>query len=723
MKLFKKRFSKEPKEPAVKKRRWFDFILYRRKPVSKRKRRLDFIFRAIVMFFGGLIVSVFVAFSQVNLETLRTDIVDVLQSATGMPVQITGKVSWKFSLRPRVTLSDVSIQNAPWAKNKNGVKIDTLTARLNLISLFSDRPAIQEMTLTNVSVFLERNAKGDWSIAPKASENAAAPDPDAIPYDFDFGMASVEVINPKITVITPNGKNVWALADAKVARTSTDAGVTYTGYIEKDKQTYSFVATLSKLDPARKVFPVRVEIDSAIAPVVINAALEQTSHIPIDFNMRGTIADLHAIGALANQDWPAVPKFDVNLSGGFGYGYNSVTINKSAIKMGNHDFTVSGTFDWGDRVPAVYAAVKSKNVNLPELFPDWFAPRLTKWVRPNRPLNLFKDIPLHPEMMRAFNANVDIDIGNLASYGTLKLTDVGLHLDMQDGNLAMNVSTRVASGKLDVAVHASDDNGTLVARLAGRGSGIVMGDVLKSQGVTTFIDGLPTDFMFYFESWGRDLSEFMANLDGPMTLTSNGRGYALADLATYFYGRDFLTSLQKNVKGFLMNKPAGDTMRIKCLAANFKVRSGRVETERGIALETSEVNIRATGFADFGKEKMQASFVTTPVHGLKISFSGNVANSIEFTGSLAEPSLKMNANPLIGKAIATGLGILLAPFTGGLSVVAGAGLGFLTGDLLANWLADDTPCKTALTSGAPAKPGDPEFMNRPLSDLVGEMVD
>jgi len=746
LKIFKKNHKeKEIKEPAVpgvptqskiarggNKGRWFDFVLYRKRPVSKRRRRFNFLFRAIVLFFGGLIVSVFIALSQVNLETLRTDIVDALQSATGMPVQITGKVAWKFSLRPRVMLTDVSIPNASWAKNKNGVKIDTLTARLNLVSLFSDRPVIQDLTLTNVNVFLEKNAKGQWSIAPKASENSAAaspsakasgdkPDPDAIPFDFNFGMASIEVLNPKITLITPTDKSVWILADAKVSRRATDDGVEYTGYVDKDAQTISFTASISKLDATRKVFPVRVEIDSAVAPLVLNAALEQTSHLPIDFNIRGTIPDLHALGALANLDLPSLPKFDVNLAGGFGY--NSITINKSSIQMGGNDFAVSGTFDWGDKVPAIYAKLKSKNVFLTDLFPNLFAPSLTKWVRPNRALNVFKDIPLHPEMMNQFNANVDIDIDTLSTFKTLTIKNVRLNMDMQDGNLALNIGAGIASGTLSVAVAASDDNGTLVAKLAGRGNGIVVGDVLKSVGVTTFIAGLPTDFMFYFESFGRDLSEFMSNLDGPLMLTSTGRGYALSDLATWFYGRDFLTSLQKSVKGILTNTAPADAMRIKCVAANIKVRSGRMETERGIALETSEVNIRAQGFADFGKEKMQASFVTTPVKGLKISFTGNVANSLEFSGSLAEPTLKMNAQPIINKAIATGIGILLAPFTGGLSVVAGAGLGFLTGDILSNWLSDDTPCQTALTKAAPVRAGDPAFMARPLADLVSEMVD
>ena len=64
---------------------------------------------------------------------------------------------------------------------------------------------------------------------------------------------------------------------------------------------------------------------------------------------------------------------------------------------------------------------------------------------------------------------------------------------------------------------------------------------------------------------------------------------------------------------------------------------------------------------------------------------------------------------------------MLAPFTGGLSVVAGAGLGLVAGDLLENWLADDEPCKTAYKNGAPVRRDDPEWFNTPISDLMQQV--
>ena len=99
-------------------------------------------------------------------------------------------------------------------------------------------------------------------------------------------------------------------------------------------------------------------------------------------------------------------------------------------------------------------------------------------------------------------------------------------------------------------------------------------------------------------------------------------------------------------------------------------------------------------------------------------------NSVEISGNLAEPDIRISGAAVAGKvASATGIGLLLAPFTGGISLAAGAGLGLLAGDLLENWLADDQPCKTALSRGAPDWRDDPEWLGAPIGDLIGTIMD
>ena len=120
---------------------------------------------------------------------------------------------------------------------------------------------------------------------------------------------------------------------------------------------------------------------------------------------------------------------------------------------------------------------------------------------------------------------------------------------------------------------------------------------------------------------------------------------------------------------------------------------------------------------------MKMSLTTVPVRGLKLSLTGNVVNSIELTGNLAQPNIKISGAAVAGKvASATGIGLLLAPFTGGIGLVAGTGIGLVAGDLLENWLADDRPCQTALERGAPMYQDDPEWFAEPVTDLMNSVL-
>ena len=211
----------------------------------------------------------------------------------------------------------------------------------------------------------------------------------------------------------------------------------------------------------------------------------------------------------------------------------------------------------------------------------------------------------------------------------------------------------------------------------------------------------------------------MQTITGPVRVYSEGVGYAHSALVSYMYGTDFLTSLRHSIQDLFSSQKKHDQIKISCVALNVKLRDGMFETQNGFAVETNAINVRLAGSLNLGDEDMKLSLTTVPVRGLKLSLTGNVVNSVSLTGSLAQPDIKISGAAMAGKvASATGLGLLLAPFTGGISLVAGAGLGLVAGDLLENWLADGNPCQTAMERGAPDRRGDPEWMSKPMSDLM-----
>ena len=694
-------------------------------PRNKRKFYI-YLFRISGLLFVGAAVSVYIALSQVNLETMRGDIVSVLSDATGLPVEISGDISWRFSLQPRIVLNDVRVANADWAENKDGVAIERIYARLNLFSLFGSRPTIESLRLSGININLEQNEKGEYSLESKFHPTTDKDDgPKKYPLDFgEYGIKSLAFTDLKIIIISQGGRAEWGLDRFSLDYEDLGDSLRYSGYAAKGRAVFPFIISMSELDKTRKVYPLRVALANDGIPVVADVALEQTSRIPIDFIIKGTVKDPKILADYFDIDMPKIPSISVNIIGGFGH--SKVTLRKSTISIGDSDLTISGVFDWGiassGRRPAATLNLRSKNFSLMEVFPDLYRPG-PKWVRPKRPLNIFKDTPLYSEMLNECDLDFSVDFENLAVYRDLVVKNIRASGGVKNGAADISMNANFADGDIRGRVFLQDIDGTLDVQAAGIGEHIYIGNILESVGEKDFLAELPTNFEFYLTGNGENLSELIGNTWGPIQIYSVGTGYAYSELVAYLYGQDFITSLRNSIDDMFRSAKKHDQMQINCAAVNLKVRAGRVETERGVAIGTNAINIRAKGYVDFGNERLKATFVTVPVRGLKLSISGNVINSMEISGNLAEPDIKVNGSAIAAKALtATGIGLLLAPITGGIGLAA-AGVGFLASDLLENWLSDSMPCQTAREDGAPNLPGDPEFMKRPLGELVGGMIE
>ena len=159
----------------------------------KRKNIFFSIVRVLSLCVMGLVVAVVVALTQIDLESVRGNVVAVLRDATGMPVEIDGPVSWKLSLRPHIELNQVRVKNPSWAKNKYAFDADRVDVRLNLISLFRNRPTIQNVRVYDAKINLERGADGvsSWPV-----QDVGVAIKDTVPEKYpvkDMGLGGIEI--------------------------------------------------------------------------------------------------------------------------------------------------------------------------------------------------------------------------------------------------------------------------------------------------------------------------------------------------------------------------------------------------------------------------------------------------------------------------------------------------------------------------------------------------
>ena len=677
------------------------------------------ILRLLGVFLGGLLVAVFIALNNVKLETLRGSILNIMRDATGLPVEIDGDVSWVFSLRPQIELKDVRVPNADWAHEKYGFDAKKIDVTLNLISLLRNRPTIQNIKVHDVKIALEQNTDGIYSVSVQPDEESDTDidekkepkSPSKYPFP-EINLGGVEIYNLKANIVGEK----YFIPDFNIRYVFRKGKREYSGWLKNGSKIFPFVVSFSEYNSERKVYPLSVAFTTGGTPLIANVALEGTSKLPIDFVIKGDVPDFAAFGAAIGRDWIDLPPMAINVSGGFGN--KKISLRKSSIAVRGVNIDVSGEYNWSKTVPNVVANVSAGEVSLIKVFPNLYSSGT--WIHPKRDLNAFKDIPLHGKELSQTNMQVGIKIKSLIVYRDLTLNGVNVKLNVLDKNGRFDLSSGIGDGNIKIASDFDvNDEGMINGQVAINAKNVYIGKILEQVREYDFISDLPVNIQVYGMAHGHDLSEIMQTLTGPVQIQSTDIGYAHSDLVTYMYGKDMLTSLRHGIQDLFSSKKKHDQIKISCLAINTKLRNGLAEIKNGVAVETNAINARLAGSLDLGQETIKLALTTVPVRGLKISLTGDVVNSVEIAGNLSEPDVSVSGLSVAGKvASATGIGLLLAPFTGGLSLVAGAGLGLVAGDLLENWLADDEPCKTAMKEGTRPRHDDPEWMNMPISELL-----
>lgn len=690
-----------------------------------RRKKFFVIARVVFIFFMVLGVAVVIALSKMDMNVLRSNLLGVLRSSTGLPIEITGDVSWKLSLRPRVTMRGVSIPNTVKSKHKNLFEAETIEVGLDLISLFSNRPTIQRIRVNDAKVFVDKNSNGKYELFDTANND------DKNGYTADSGaekeneQPEYPFVDPGFGMLTIN--NFDAYVDGQkysVSQLSFRAGNfskkrEYRGWVKLEKTLIPFIISFDRYNAERRVYPVKVAFSSDGDALIADVALEGASKIPIDFIIKGDIPDVTPIGNFLGLKLPKMPEISVNIAGGLGH--DKLTLHKSSIAVRGSDINLSGTVDWSKKITDINLNLSSKKINLLELFPEIYGS--TKHPAKYKP-NVFKNMPLFGSYLYNKKLTLNVDLGRLIVYRNLSLNNLKVGARVRDNVIRITANTGFADGNIDAAIDGTiESSGQMYLEMGGVGRGITVGKILEQINTNDFISELPLDFEIYVRGHGTNMAEVMKTITGPVRLYSAASGYAHSDLVAYMYGTDFLTSLRHSIQDMFRSKKKYDQMKINCLAVNLKLRDGLAETHNGVAIETNAINIMLDGDVDLGREKLDLSLTTIPVRGIKLSLSGNVVNTIKLSGNLAEPDISISGAAIAGKALsATGLGLLLAPITGGIGLVAGAGVGLLAGDLLENWLADDHPCKTALKKGAPARRDDPEWLDLPVIDLASGVI-
>ncbi|MDR1826304.1 MAG: AsmA family protein, partial [Rickettsiales bacterium] len=305
--------------------------------------------RIIFVFFMGALVAVAVAVHQLDVNSLKPNIVRALENSTGLPVEIAGDMSWKLSLRPIIKIKDIRVKGKSWAKHKYAVSIPEMLVQINLVSLLRNSPTIQSVKLVRPTVNIEENSKGDLSVEIRRRREIRIPEAlveTEFPIDLDFGIGSLELDRPQIFFISKDAVESWMPDRIKLSLQGKTGAMDFAGSIAKGAARYPFSVSFSKFDGVRKAYPIRLAIAGDVIPMTVDLSLD-ADKIPTDVALKGRILDLPLFGKSIGFDLPRTARANIVLEAGLRK--KSLSVKKLRLQSDKSEVSISGQYGFAGK--------------------------------------------------------------------------------------------------------------------------------------------------------------------------------------------------------------------------------------------------------------------------------------------------------------------------------------------------------------------------------------
>ena len=134
--------------------------------------------KVLAAMLGVLLITLVAVLLFVDFGRFEPRIEQAVSEATGRDFQIDGDLEIRALPAIQVSANDVSLSNAEWGSEPEMARIGHFSARVNVLSLLTGPPVIEEVRLKDVDVLLETDAEGtgNWAMGEPAPEEPPAED-------------------------------------------------------------------------------------------------------------------------------------------------------------------------------------------------------------------------------------------------------------------------------------------------------------------------------------------------------------------------------------------------------------------------------------------------------------------------------------------------------------------------------------------------------------------
>ena len=587
---------------------------------------------------------------------------------------------------PHVVANDISVGNPDWAKAPQFATLKRGEFSLSPLPLLSHRVVIRRIQLTEPAADLERLADGraNWIFTlPESGE----PSPwvlDINEIGFDKGRVGYAdaILQADLTVLVdPLGKPVPFADVAGSAFVPQDGAAPvprdyvfgwkvdgkYKGLATKGE---GKVGGMLALQDPKQPFPVQADVAIGGTKASVTGTLTDPANLgALDLRLKlsgGSMAQLYPLTGVTLPDTPPYST-DGHLvaklrnAGGAVFDYRDFN-----GQVGNSDLHGDVSFSLAAPRPKLTGKLSSRQLRMADLGPLVGVPSGKAAPAQDKPKDapakraggkVLPDQAFRTDRWRDMDADVSLEAGRIVHDAKLPLSDLTVHVVLQDGQLTLDpLRFGMAGGTMAATLHLDGSKAPMTGRVDMHARRLRLKQLFPAT-----------------ESMQKTLGE----MNGDLALSGTGNsvaallGTASGDVKMLVNDGVISRSLMEiaglNVGNYVVSKLFGDDeVKINCGAADLEMKSG-VMTPRVFVFDTENALINITGPTDFKNEKLDLD-ITPDSKGFRI-FS--LRSPLYVRGTFGSPDVGVHVLPLAARGAGmVALGVILTPAAGLLALIA-----------------------------------------------------
>ena len=430
--------------------------------------------------FGALIVLIALlgvaAYAFVASDYVRGQI-ESRANASGRTTKI-DKISIGWGWTARVHLSGVQVSNADWGKADHMFKADEIDFDVRLRPLLRGDIILPRLILRRPNVSLERNAQDESNWSPTQSPVASTAVKQAQPQNRRQTplIGQLEIVDGHVSYIDQKrkldlrGAVSTAMAQAGV---EPEAKLSLRGNLEGQPLALQFVGgSALMLRQTDQPYPVNLEVAYGDTRLTVQGTIQDPfPYTGADLELSLSGPDLSDIFPLLGIPGPPTPPY--RIGGKLHYESGIWRVDDMAWHAGDSDLSGDVAIDQREKPARLTARLLSQHLAFADLAPlvgatpgkrgNVSKQQAQTEATPEARGELFPNVPLHVELLRAMNMDVRLDAKRVVAPPYLPVQSIDARVEVQNGRaLVQPFAIGFGGGKVtgDLSVDARTDNPT-----------------------------------------------------------------------------------------------------------------------------------------------------------------------------------------------------------------------------------------------------------------------